>query len=135
MVTLHPPRQLLIELQADVRVLAGIRDQLRGWLAGVGVDGEACEELLLVATELCTNAIEATRDGEPVEVRVGFDDGALRFEVANAVDRPDGPLPPELRRGSLQERGRGLAIVRALVDTVAVSTIDGRRIVRTTRFF
>jgi anti-sigma regulatory factor (Ser/Thr protein kinase) len=131
MVTLHPPRQLLVELAADFRALGRLRDQLRTWLADAEVARPVSEDLLLVATELCTNAIEATAHAEPIEVRVSVDHSALRFSVANVAGTLPGGVVPDLRRGSLQERGRGLAIVRSLVDTVALSTGDGRTVVRT----
>jgi anti-sigma regulatory factor (Ser/Thr protein kinase) len=131
MVTLHPPRQLLLELAADFSALARVRDQLRSFLSEANVDGTVCEDLLLVATELCTNAIEATVDGEPVEVRVSIDGRALRLSVANVPSTSGEHDVPELRHGSLQERGRGLAIVRSLVDTMAMSSAGGRTVVNT----
>ena len=131
MVTLQPPRQLLVELSADFRALARLRDQLRTWLSDAEVAPPVREDLLLVATELCTNAIEATAQAEPIEVRVSVDAAALRFSVANVAGMVPEHDVPELRKGSLQERGRGLAIVRSVVDTVAMSTGNGRTVVRT----
>ena len=131
MVTLHPPRQLLVELSSDFRALARLRDQLRTWLADAEVAPTTRDDLLLVATELCTNAIEATADSEPVEVQVSVDGTALRMSVANVTGTVEGHEPAELRQGSLQERGRGLAIVRSLVDTVVMTNADGRTVVRT----
>jgi anti-sigma regulatory factor (Ser/Thr protein kinase) len=131
MVTLHPPRQLLVELTADFRALAHLRDQLRAWLRDAEVAGDVCEDAVLVATELSTNAIEATAHGEPVEVRVTIDGEALRLSVANVAATIEEPSTPDLPPGSLQERGRGLAIVRSLVDTVAMHSAEGRTVVRT----
>lgn len=130
MVSLRPPRQLVLELSAEFSALSRLREQLRVFLAEAGVDGRVGEDLLLVATELCTNAIEATADGEPVEVRVTIDGQALRFSVANVSAVFDRDIP-DLRHGSLQERGRGLAIVRSLVDTIAMTSAGGRTVVRT----
>jgi anti-sigma regulatory factor (Ser/Thr protein kinase) len=131
MVTLHPSRELLVELRPDFGALGRLRDDLRAWLLDANVPPSPREDLLLVATELCTNAIEATPDDEPVEVRVGLEGKRLRLAVANAA-RPDaGQERPDLVHGSLQERGRGLAIVRALVDTLAMVTMDGQTVVRT----
>ena len=131
MVTLHPPRQLLMELAADFAALSRLRDQLRAFLVEAKIEDAASEDLLLVATELCTNAIEATADGEPVEVRVTVDAEALRLSVANVADTFGEHEVPDLRHGSLQERGRGLAIVRSLVDTMAMSSAGGRTVVNT----
>jgi anti-sigma regulatory factor (Ser/Thr protein kinase) len=131
MVMLHPPRQLVVELTSDFRALGRLRDQLRAWLANAGVAPAACEDLLLVATELCTNAIEATAHGEPIELQVSLDGSALRLSVANVSARHGSPAPGELVHGSLQERGRGLAIVQSLVDSVVMTSADGRTVVRT----
>jgi anti-sigma regulatory factor (Ser/Thr protein kinase) len=132
MVTLRPPRQLLLEVAADFGALARVREQLRAFLVQAGIEGAGCDDLLLVATELCTNAIEATDDRTPVEMSVSFDGRALRLQVANvAAGRVDHDAAPELCHGSLQERGRGLAIVRSLVDTMAMDSTEGRTVVRT----
>lgn len=111
--------------------LRGLRDDLRVWLRDGAVADATGEDLLLVATELCTNAIEAGEDGATVEVQVATDGTALRLTVANESGERPMPAPPLFERGSLQERGRGLAIVRALVDTFAVSTADDRTVVST----
>lgn len=134
MVTLRPHRQLTLEVAADFSGLGALRDQLRPWLEDAGVPPTACADLLLVATELCTNAIEATPPDVPVDVRVSNDGTALRLTVANHRPATSVEVEPEvLQRGSLQERGRGLAIVRSLVDTFVMTSDDDRTVVRTMR--
>lgn len=130
MVTLRPHRRMTHEV-GTVADLVGLRDRLRAWLQDGAVAESAGEDLLLVATELCANAIEAGETGAPVEVEVANDGTALRLTVANESGDLPLPAPPAFERGSLQERGRGLAIVRALVDTFSVSTAEGRTVVRT----
>ena len=130
--TLHPSRQLVLELSAEFSALSRLRDHLRAFLTEAGVDDTGLEDVLLVATELCTNAIEATVDREPVEVRVSMDGRALWLSVSNVAAGPGRPADhPDLLHGSLQERGRGLAIVRSLVDTMTTSSAEGRTVVRT----
>ncbi len=131
MVSLRPPRQLILELAADFAALGRLRDQLRAWLADTEVNPTVRDDVLLVATELCTNAIEATADDEPVEVPVSTDGRQLRLSVANVAPSPGREPADDLERGSLQERGRGLAIVRSLVDTVVMTSDRGRTVVRT----
>jgi anti-sigma regulatory factor (Ser/Thr protein kinase) len=131
MVSLRPPRQLILELAADFAALGRLRDQLRAWLADTEVTPTVRDDVLLVATELCTNAIEATADDEPVEVQVTTDGQSLRLSVANVAPSPGREPDGVLERGSLQERGRGLAIVRSLVDTVVMTSDRGRTVVRT----
>lgn len=134
MVTLRPHRQLTLEVPADFGGLGALRDQLRQWLMDGEVEAVASADLLLVATELCTNAIEATPTDVPVVVRATDDGTALRLTVVN--HRPGSAVvadPPALERGSLQERGRGLAIARSLVDTFVMTSDDDRTVVRTMR--
>lgn len=119
---------------ATVGELRRLRTDLRAWLQDGAVAEATGEDLLLVATELCTNAIEAGEDGAVVEVRVANDGTALRLTVANESGERPMPAPPAFERGSLQDRGRGLAIVRALVDTFTVSTADNRTVVTTVQF-
>jgi anti-sigma regulatory factor (Ser/Thr protein kinase) len=134
MVTLRPHRQLTLEVAADFGGLGALRDQLRQWLEDAGVPPTACGDLLLVATELCTNAIEATPPDVPVEVRASNDGTALRLTVANHRPPTSVAVEPEvLQPGSLQERGRGLAIVRSLMDTFVITSDDDRTVVRTMR--
>jgi anti-sigma regulatory factor (Ser/Thr protein kinase) len=133
MVNLRPHHRLDIEVAADFGGLGALRDRLRRWLQDAEVAPVAWADLLLVVTELCTNAIEASPPDVPVEVQVTHDGTALRLVVVNLRPGPPNEGPPALRRGSLQERGRGLAIVRSLVDTFVMTSDGDRTVVRTTR--
>ncbi|MET0147859.1 MAG: ATP-binding protein [Acidimicrobiales bacterium] len=134
MVILRPRRQLTLEVAADFGGLGALRDQLGRWLEETEVTPTASADLLLVATELCTNAIEATPPDVPVEVRVSNDGTALRLTVANHRPVDSVEVEPDvLQPGSLQERGRGLAIVRSLVDTFVMTSDDDRTVVRAMR--
>lgn len=117
-------------------VLADLRADLRRWLDRDGIEGEVVDDLVLVATELATNAIEATEDDGDVWLSLVDDGGSIRLAVVNsqAEGGPPAGEPPELRAGSLQERGRGLAIVRALVDTLSMTSAEGHTEVCIVRF-
>jgi anti-sigma regulatory factor (Ser/Thr protein kinase) len=124
-----------IEVAPRFTVLADVRSQFRSWLQESELTRDVVEDLVLVATELCTNAVEATPDDERVQLQADFDGEAVRLAVSNATDAEElveddfAVLPPD----SLQERGRGLTIVRALVDSLAMSTSDGQTVVRAMR--
>src|ERR1700730_3346033 len=94
------------------------RHLLQDWLGAQPVDGAAIDDLLIVATELCANAIEASTGAErAIALRARADRDALVLEVED-----DGPgfawpewtddEPPDLAI----ERGGGLFLVRALSD-------------------
>ncbi len=132
MVTTRPRPHLTLEVPPDVRELAGVRDSLREWLADHDVPPPIQEDLALVVTELCTNAIEAATDA-PVAVGATIDDLTVCLEVSNEPGSNDRPAFQGLAHDPLQERGRGLAIVHALSDDVTMSTTQGRTVVRALR--
>lgn len=95
------------------------RNLLREWLIRVPVEDDAVHDLLLVATELCANAVEhaqwdeggvalrAWSEGTDIVIEVEDDGGGLTWP---AVD--DEPPDPE------SEQGRGLWLVHTLTDEV-----------------
>ncbi len=136
MVTTRRGRTLRIDLQPHANQLADVRRGLRAWLTESGVSDPTADEMVLVANELCTNAIEATEGDHADHLDAAVDGGAVRFSVANAhrAGQPAVPaVAPGLESGSLQTRGRGLAIVEALVDLLTFESFDGRTIVKTVR--
>ena len=111
------------------------RHLLADWLEHFSLDEGERADLLLVASELCSNAVRhasgapgalvlrAWAEGDAIVVEVQ-DDGA-GFEL---TPRYDDELPdPEA------ERGRGLYVVEALTDEVSVSREEDRTVVRAVR--
>jgi serine/threonine-protein kinase RsbW len=121
-----------------------MRRVLGDTLRGLGVDEESVYDLLLAATEACTNVL---RHGGP-DVRgytVMASLGAVGCQV-EVADEGAGLVPPETGRrdevagpepavplAQLPESGRGLAIMRAFVDNVTLDTSPGRGTVVTLR--
>ena len=106
-------RRIELTLDAHASVLAGLRRTLARWLSGVGVGDDDMFNIALAASEAAANAVEhaygahdatftvtCERDGGSVSVAVE-DSGRWRDS------RPYG-------------RGRGLSIMRALVDSVEI---------------
>ena len=107
-------------------ILAAMRHSLRRWLERLGVQADL-DELILVASELTTNAIEATRvPSDSIGVRAQIEGDRLVMAVANVG--PVFVLPSTLPRDPTVARGRGLVIVRSLTDNVQVSQ-DGPNVV------
>jgi anti-anti-sigma factor len=109
------PLRLWFAARADQ--LAVVREAMRSWLASAGVDAGDGEVVVLAAGELCANAVEhAYPAGSDAAVEV-----ALARDPAGAltlVVRDRGRWrPPPADPGS---RGRGLAIVRALMHAVDI---------------
>jgi anti-sigma regulatory factor (Ser/Thr protein kinase) len=109
------------------------RHLLGDWLEHLGIDDDERADLLLVASELCSNAIRhasgkpgalamrAWADADAVVVEVE-DDGA-GMELSHRMEDPDLEA----------EQGRGIYVVRALTDDLTVRRVDERTVVRAIR--
>ena len=105
------------------------------WLEHLTLDDEERADLLLVASELCANAVRHA-SGSPgaLAMRAWAEGGALVMEVEDdgagfeLTERYDDEVP-----GLDGEQGRGLFVVEALVDDVTVRRSDGRTYVRAVR--
>jgi anti-anti-sigma factor len=114
-----------LELTAAPAVLPGVRRRLGEWLGGLGMGEQDRVGVMVAVGEACANAAEhAYRGGEPgpliVEAAVDVD-GVLTVTV-----RDQGTWrPPDRDPG---DRGRGLLIMRQLVDSVALEEDEGTTI-------
>jgi len=128
-VTLAPEPSFVHRFAPHVAELPIARAALRDWLASEPRDPDACQELLVVATELCTNAVRhsgsglvtlrAWAEGDAVVVEVeGMDNPR---EVSTIVRRPDDPY---------EEGGRGMVIVQTLCDDLSIMVRGRHRLVR-----
>lgn len=116
------------DLSADLSGLSALRSALRTWLAGRGVPDDVRDDLVLAASEVTANAAEHGCDREPeaqVHVRARVEQTGTEPEVVVAVRDPG----RWRTRVASSERGRGLRIVRSLVDDVRVDTGRGTTVV------
>ena len=110
--------QVQIAVEADPAEVGRARRWARSRLQGCGVDPDAplAETLVLVVSELVTNAVVHT--GSPAVLRLVFPVGAdadrrpVRVEVADASDQPPQRRPTRTEATS----GRGLEMVECLTD-------------------
>jgi serine/threonine-protein kinase RsbW len=122
-----------------------MRRVLGDTLRGIGVNEESVDDILLAATEACTNVVLHAGESAPAySVAATVDRAGCRVEV---TDDGHGYVPEVAGQGwsarlarvrratadrgavdiaSLPESGRGLAIMRACVDGVELRTAPGR---------
>jgi anti-sigma regulatory factor (Ser/Thr protein kinase) len=105
--------------------LGMMRSRLRSWLMGNGVEAETAFDVLVAVGEACTNAVEHSTAASPgklstVRVEAAISRGCLRVRV---VDH--GRWLHRVEGSARANRGRGLVLMKALVDEVRIST--GRR--------
>jgi serine/threonine-protein kinase RsbW len=123
-----------------------MRQVLGDTLRGVGVNEDSVSDILLAATEACTNVVlHAGQSAPAFTVAATVDGAACRVEVTDAgsgcraprgvrrlgrrartvpeVPSSDHELPDH---AALAESGRGFAIMSACVDEVTLRTAPGR---------
>jgi serine/threonine-protein kinase RsbW len=113
-----------------------MRQVLGDTLRQIGVNGESVDDILLAATEACTNVVlHAGQAARAYTVAATVERGACRVEVTdsgqgcvrrNRVSGPSGGRPGGRAGGELAESGRGFAIMRACVDDVSLRTAPGQ---------
>ena len=109
------------------------RHLLGDWLEHMGIDDDERADLLLVASELCSNAVRHA-SGKPgaLAVRAWADSDAVVVEVEDdgaGMELSTRAEDPDLEA----ETGRGLYVVRALTDDLTVRRVDERTVVRAVR--
>ena len=117
-----------------------MRRVLGDTLRGLGVDEESVYDLLLAATEACTNVLQhGGREVRQYAVITSLGAVACQVEVADegvGLRRTKWrrrPAEQETPIAQLPESGRGLAVMRACVDNVTLDTSPGRGTVVTLR--
>jgi anti-anti-sigma factor len=117
--TLEP---LQMDLVALPSALPGVRRRLGGWLTELGMGEQDRVTVMVAVGEACANAAEhAYRDTDPGPMSVAADvdvDGVLTVTV-----RDEGTWRPPNRDPG--DRGRGLLIMRQLVDGVVLEEERG----------
>ncbi len=100
--------------------LAGLRRAARASLRGVA--SEAADDVVLALNETATNAIlYGSRGGQPVQVVVHVNDEVIEASVLDhGPDLPAQP-PTDADMDMLGVRGRGLWLLRRLVERCGLS--------------
>jgi anti-sigma regulatory factor (Ser/Thr protein kinase) len=134
-----PLRSARVQLAPDPSEVGTARRFVRSWLEGLALRPARAlvDDVVLVTSELVTNAVEHGAGG-PIEVVVGDDGERTVLSVASRTDAAGFELVGDGTTWELADpgsrAGRGLGIVRSLVDDVAVGrTADRLTITVTTR--
>lgn len=104
-------------------LLAPLRSSFRTWLDDHGVPQETIDDLVLACNEACSNAIEHAYDMNDgtIEVAAECSSSVVVMTVRDHGVWRDIPAPGE--------RGRGLDLIRAVVDDLAIDrTPSGTRV-------
>jgi PAS domain S-box-containing protein len=113
----HEPVRLSIPFEQDLGELYALRHLLRRWVTQYGADDATADDIVIVAAEAASNAIEHARSAPDVAflVTAFIDDGAVDIEVR---DFGRWRTPRE------DHDGRGLKMMQSIVPDVDVRRTD-----------
>ncbi|MFI5841849.1 SpoIIE family protein phosphatase [Catenuloplanes sp. NPDC051500] len=112
------PGPLDLEFPADATRLAPIRSTLRGWLDRSGVDTGTAQNVLVAAGEACANAIE--HGHRQVRGLIRLSALVTAHDVRLVITDTGNWRAP--RPAETPHRGRGLILIRALMNEVTITT-------------
>ncbi len=93
-------------------------------LRGLGVSEDCVDDVLVAASEACTNVVQHARASGEYEVTGHVDDGVCLLTITD-WGRGLRAAPAE-ERDALAESGRGIKIMRALVDDLDIDSSPDR---------
>ncbi|WP_433475969.1 ATP-binding protein [Spirillospora sp. CA-142024] len=112
-----------LALPRDALSIPVVRRVTGDALRGLGVSEDCVDDLLVAISEACTNVVQHARATGEYEVTGHVDDGACMLKI---MDWGGGPRPAPEDRGVLSESGRGIRIMRALVDDLDIDSSPDR---------
>jgi anti-sigma regulatory factor (Ser/Thr protein kinase) len=105
------------------------RRALREWLERTPRETEATQELLIVATELCTNAVRHAASGL-VTLRAWEEGKEVVVEIEAMDNVPETSTVVRSLDDPYEEGGRGMLIVQSLCDDLSIVMRGRVRFVR-----
>jgi serine/threonine-protein kinase RsbW len=111
-----------VSVPASPSRLAGLRRAVRADLGGVS--DEVADDVVLALNEVATNAVlHGSGGGQPIEVVVHVNDAWVEASVLDHGPQPPPGFAPAADTGELGAGGRGLWLLRRLVDEVRLERI------------
>jgi len=111
-----------LSIPASPSRLAELRRAARASLRGVS--DEVADDVVLALSEAATNAVlYGSSGGQPIQVRVQVHDDWVEASVLDQGPQPPAGLSAAADPGELRAGGRGLWLLRRLVDEVRLERV------------
>ncbi|HUN38286.1 MAG TPA: ATP-binding protein [Trebonia sp.] len=121
----QPDVRFCLVFGRDRTSVSAMRQVLGDTLRRLGVDEDSVADILLAASEACTNVIQhAARSVGDYTVTTTVESARCRVEIIDSgqVRR----VPARQRVAAMSESGRGFEVMRACVDDVRLRSSPGR---------
>ena len=114
--------KLTLALPRDEYSVPIARNVLKNSLSVLGVRANVVHDIELALTEACTNVLDHAVDSDEYEVSAGIDGTACVLEVIDRGAGFDGSIKGMAEADPTAEDGRGIQLMRALVDKVTFTS-------------
>ena len=110
--------KLTLALPRDEISVPVVRKLLKQSMEVLGVVPDVTHDIELALTEACTNVLDHSAEGDEYEVSAGIDGDQCVIEVVDRGRGFDGSLHGMAEADGQAEEGRGIHLMRTLVDSV-----------------
>lgn len=114
--------EVAVCLPQEAETLAVVRRVVSDALATLGVTPSCTDDIRLAVSEACTNVLEHASDEDEYELRLRVDGHRAAITVTNSGDGFDASELDGTMPDASSPRGRGVAIMRSVMDSVAFSS-------------
>lgn len=126
--------KVAICLPREAETVALVRAAVGETLRTFGVEPDCVEDIRLALSEACTNVIDHARSDDEYEIQVHVDQDTCVIDVRNTGNGFDAAALEGVAADPLSARGRGVAIMRAVMDNVGFrSEVESGTIVHLVR--
>ena len=122
---------LKLSLPRDAQTVPAARHIAMSAMDEIGVAGETSQDIAVALTEACTNVLLHSGPGDEYEVSLDVDDADCVISIIDSGHGFDASALGLMHAEMSAERGRGIELMRALVDQVRfVSKPESGTVVR-----
>lgn len=113
--------KFVLHLPRDARSVFVVRRILTRSLSTLGVTEACTDDIEVALSEACTNVLDHAEDGDDYHVSAGVEDDRCVIEVIDTGRGFDAEQLGHTETAHTAEEGRGIQLIRALVDRVQFS--------------
>ena len=116
--------ELVVALPHERRSVPIVRHIVRAAMADLGVSAACVYDIEVAVSEACTNVVQHAGCSDKYEVRLSVEDDRCVLRIVDVGEHPDELHIPSDPPGGEVEHGRGLLLMRTLVDTVGFESFQ-----------
>jgi serine/threonine-protein kinase RsbW len=109
-------------LPREVGSISLVRTAVTAILGAFGVEQDCLEDIRLAVSEACANVVAHATSDDRYQVQVHVDEHTCAIDVRNSASWFDASSLEGVMPGPGSARGRGVAIIRAVMDNVALES-------------